>query len=193
MVNKIITVLDPTSKMSGQDIDMAPRPSKLEGTIIGLLWNDKPNANFLLERFAELLTDKFGPAEVMHRHKFSAADPAPEEIINDFSRRADVVIIASGDCGSCTSYVIHDAVELEKRRTPTISVCTNEFSTLGRVEAEALNMPYLAILEIPHPLGGIKIEAARAKADDAIDKLIALLKISKDELKEMAKKKIDFI
>lgn len=193
MVNKIITVLDPTSKRRRQDIELAPRLSTIEGGVIGFLWNDKPNANFLLERFAELLMDKLGPAEIMHRHKFSAADPAPEEIVNELSRKCDVVIIASGDCGSCTSYVIHDAVELEKRRTPTISVCTNEFLALGRVEAEALNMPYLAILEIPHPLGGSKREAVRAKADDAIDELIALVKMSKEELKEMSKRKLDLI
>jgi hypothetical protein len=135
--------------------------------------------------------DKLGLAEVIHRHKLSTADPAPEEIVNELSCKCDLVIIASGDCGSCTSYVIHDAVELEKRRTPTISVCTSEFLALGRVEAEALNMPYLAILEIPHPLGGLKIEAVRAKADGAIDELMALVKMSKEELKEMSKRKLD--
>ena len=188
MVKRTITILDPTSKRRRQDIEMAPRQSTIEGGVVGFLWNDKPNANFLLERFAELLVEKLGPAEIMHRHKLSASDPAPEEIINELSRKCDMVIIASGDCGSCTSYVIHDAVELEKRRTPTVSVCTNEFLPLGRVEAEALNMPYLAILEIPHPLGGIKIEAVRAKADDAIGELIVLVRTSKEELKERSKR-----
>jgi len=171
---------------------MVSRPSKLEGGVIGFLWNDKPNANFLLERFAELLADKLKLAEVVHCHKLSAAEAAPEEIINKLSRKCNAVVIASGDCGSCTSYVIHDAVELEKRGTPTVSVCTDEFLALGRIEAEALGFPPLAILDIPHPLGGVSMEETRAKADQAIDALLELLTMPIEELKERAKKQVDF-
>ena len=192
MAIKTITVLEPTSKAKIKEIEMVPRPSKLDGGVIGFLWNDKPNANFLLERFAELLTDDLKLAEVIHCHKVSTAEAAPEEIINELSRKCNAVVIASGDCGSCTSYVIHDAAELEKRGTPTVSVCTDEFSALGRTEAEALSFPYLAILEVPHPLGGVSIEETRAKADQAIDALLELLTMTIEELKERAKRQVDF-
>jgi hypothetical protein len=192
MAIKTITVLEPTSKAKIKEIEMVPRPSKLEGGVIGFLWNDKPNANFLLERFAELLADKLKLAEVVHCHKLSTAEAAPEEIINKLSRKCKGVVIASGDCGSCTSYVMHDAVELEKRGTPTVSVCTDEFLALGRTEAEALSFPSLAILDIPHPLGGVSMEETQAKADQAIDTLLELLTMPIEELKERAKRQFDF-
>jgi len=45
---------------------------------------------------------------------------------------------------------------LEKRGTPTLSICTDEFASLGKMEARALRMPHLPIATVSHPLGGLK-------------------------------------
>lgn len=191
MLNNTVRIFEPTSRVIRQEIPLANRSIELKGSIMGFLWNDKPNADFLLERFAELLSNKLGLADIIHRHKISAGEPAPAEIIEDLSARCNSVIVASGDCGSCTSYVIHDAIELEKRGVPAVAVCTNEFSELGRVEAVALNMPDVPILEVPHPLGGITKDAVRVKADESVDDLMILLRMSKQELYYRAKEQHD--
>ncbi len=47
----------------------------------------------------------------------------------EIAANAEIVILALGDCGSCSSWVILDAIRLEKMGTPTISICSDRFST----------------------------------------------------------------
>jgi hypothetical protein len=65
-------------------------------------------------------------------------------------------------------------VELEKRGIPTISICTDEFAPLGRMEAKTLRMPHLSIVTIPHPLGGLKPEEVVAKSEIAFQAIANL-------------------
>lgn len=75
------------------------------------------------------------------------------------------------------SWCIHDAIELEKRGIPTITICTDEFVSLGRMEAQTLMMPQLPIVAVPHPLGGLKPEEVAKKARIAFDAIVRLLEI----------------
>ena len=54
---------------------------------------------------------------------------------------------------------------MENRGVPTVMVCTDEFSQLGRNEAESLGLPYLPIALVPHPLGGQKRDQILEKAE----------------------------
>lgn len=58
---------------------------------------------------------------------------------------------------------------------PTVMFCTDEFSLLGRNEAEGLGMPALPIALVPHPLGGQRPEAIIEKADKTLDQVVAIL------------------
>ena len=58
---------------------------------------------------------------------------------------------------------------------PTATICTDEFVSLGRTEAQALGMPGLPLVVIPHPLGGLRPEEVRAKAEGAIDEIVYVL------------------
>jgi hypothetical protein len=64
---------------------------------------------------------------------------------------------------------------LEKRGTPTINVCTDEFATLGRMEAQYQGMPCLPIVAIPHPLGGLSPEEVTHRARLAFKEIMKLL------------------
>ena len=64
---------------------------------------------------------------------------------------------------------------MEKRGTPTISICTDEFSPLGSMEAQALQMPRLPMAVIPHPLGGLKPEEVAEKARLAFQEVEKIL------------------
>lgn len=61
------------------------------------------------------------------------------------------------------------------RGIPTATVCTSEFVFLGQAEAEALGMPGLPILVVPHPIGGINPEGVKARADAIVEEVVAAL------------------
>jgi hypothetical protein len=66
-------------------------------------------------------------------------------------------------------------VELENKGIPVATICTEEFVILGVNAAQSSGMPDLPIVTVPHPVGGIKAEEVRQKADMVVDKIIAIL------------------
>jgi hypothetical protein len=64
---------------------------------------------------------------------------------------------------------------METRGLPTVMICTDEFSQLGRHEAESLGMPALPLALVPHPLGGQKPEHTREKAEKALVQVVTIL------------------
>ena len=72
------------------------------------------------------------------------------------------------------SWCIHDAVELEKRGTPTLTICTDEFGPLGAMEARSLQMPRLPIVLVPHPLGGLTPGEVEERARVAFQEIVRL-------------------
>jgi hypothetical protein len=92
-------VLNPEGKAqtSGKRIAPLPRFVDLRGKVVGLLDNSKPNADKLEERFAELLKQRFGVANVMTRRKISAQQGAPEQYLNELAAQADFVLCGLGD------------------------------------------------------------------------------------------------
>src|SRR5204862_180285 len=69
----------------------------------------------------------------------------------------------------------HDAAEIEARGAPVAVLGTDAFASLAEAAAAALGVPHLRLVAVPHPLGGIDPKLARAKADDAVDRVIAAL------------------
>lgn len=56
-----------------------------------------------------------------------------------------------------------------------MTIATDAFEDLLRLEAEQRGMPELTYLVVPHPLGGIKPDAVRTKALEAVPGLEAAL------------------
>jgi hypothetical protein len=56
-----------------------------------------------------------------------------------------------------------------------VTIATDAFEDLLKLEAEQRGMPDLVYLVIGHPLGGIRPDAVRAKAAAAVDDLEARL------------------
>jgi hypothetical protein len=63
-----------------------------------------------------------------------------------------------------------------------VLLCTDEFSQLGRHEAESLGMPALPIALVPHPLGGQPPAHIREKAEKALEQVVGLLTTSAPQL-----------
>ena len=92
-----LEVLDPTVEPTPVRALMAPRPETLDGTVVGLLANGKPNSDTLLEMVREVLADRFEFGRTVERNKGNASRPCPEDIMAELADECDVVITASGD------------------------------------------------------------------------------------------------
>jgi hypothetical protein len=56
---RTITVLDPTAEPRPTEVRLAPRLTTLDGVRLGLLDNSKPNADRILERIEERLSQQY--------------------------------------------------------------------------------------------------------------------------------------
>jgi len=139
---------------SGQE-NLAARVKTLKGAVLGILDNAKPNADELLDAIAARLVADHGIERVVRFSKNVSGVPAAGESINSLAAECSVVITGSGDCGSCTSWTIFDAIELERQGVATVSVCTSAFDLLAEAEAKLLGMPGLPIAVVPHPIGNL--------------------------------------
>jgi len=92
-------VLSPEGKAQTSATKLAglPQLSELRGKVMGLLDNSKPNADKLAERFAELLQEKYGVANVITRRKLTAQQGAPKQYLDELAAQADFVISGLGD------------------------------------------------------------------------------------------------
>ena len=70
---------------------------------------------------------------------------------------------------------MHDSIDLESRGTPTVFVASAEFREAARVQAEALGMPDVARVFVPHPIQDRTDAEMAALADGAVDAIVAAL------------------
>ena len=100
---KNTTVYCPTSvAITEKSINFVPRPNTLDGKKIGLYWNGKPNGDFFLNRFAELLEKRYRGIEIVKLWEVDStgtahADRKSDEVLDFIAKSADVVIAGQGD------------------------------------------------------------------------------------------------
>jgi hypothetical protein len=61
---------------------------------------------------------------------------------------------------------------------------------LGKAEAQALGMPYIATVIVPHPIGGMDRKEVVRKAEQAIEDMIKVLTMPREKLPERAKEQL---
>ena len=103
-----------------------------------------------------------------------AAEGASKEDILTASR-SDLCILALGDCGSCTTWTILDAIRLEKLGISTISICSSKFVDFAKLLAESNGAKNLKILSIEHPIAGQKNSDVKNKTNDVLVKIKELI------------------
>lgn len=162
-------VLDPLGKVQTDKLKINPLPEDFE--TFTLVDNTKPGARVILDILAESLGNR-----QFIKVKKPAGAPATPEQINKASS-GEIAILALGDCGSCTSWVILDAIRLEKMGIPTISICSDHFAPFARELAKSHGMNELRILEVKHPIAGLLIDEVDEKARTIIPSFLYLLQI----------------
>ena len=66
-------------------------------------------------------------------------------------------------------------MELEKRGIPTAIICSDAFISLARSISQAKGMSSPRLVTIPHPLAGIAPDEVHKKAENTVEKIVAML------------------
>jgi len=156
----------------------AVRPARalanLAGRRIAFVDNSKVNADLFLARLAELLVDRFAIAAGPTIRKAAPKDRLSDK---DFGALAacEAVVQCFGDCGTSTSMSVADAVEIERRGIPTVTVFSTAFAQAARVQAAGRGMANLRLVKIPHPMHTAPRDLVRQRADAVIELLAGAL------------------
>lgn len=97
MMPSPMEILDPVGPTAETARTLAPRPASLEGAVIGVLDNSKPNAGVLLEGVARALARKLGARDVRVWRKPGASIAATAAVLDEIAAQCGAVLTASAD------------------------------------------------------------------------------------------------
>lgn len=169
-------VLDPTQPPLAEDLSAglppSPRLDTLDGKVVGLWSNEKLNATLLLEMIREELEQTYR-FEVV-RGVYDPGNLEPDGFWSAIDG-CDVVLLANGDCGACSTSGIVNAIEIEKRGVPTMLVSTTPFTEAVKTSASLRGMPAIRWAIVDHPIASLKEDALRERARNAVAQVSDLL------------------
>lgn len=156
---------DPCGMIEVSAIPMAPRPNRVVGLRLGVLSNTKWNAAKLLRATVRELTSAgltFASVTYYDKRHFSSdADP---ELIRRIAAENDIALTAIGDCGSCCSACVNDAVRLEQAGVPTVVIVTTEFEREAQLQRESRGMAGLEPAVATHPISSLTLDQLENRA-----------------------------
>ena len=92
-----ISIYTPVGKVVKREFDLSPRVPSLDGLVVGLLDNNKWNAQKFLRQLDVDLRTRFTIKDVVYRRKPFFSRPASLELIEEIATSADVVVTALAD------------------------------------------------------------------------------------------------
>lgn len=171
-----IELVSPAIELAGAPpVRIAPGLEDLAGRSIGLVDNGKWNASALLQAVRDRLVERYGMTRGPLRNKLHYNRDLDDQERAQLCAEADVALAAIGDCGSCTSYTVRDALVLEELGVPTVAIVTEPFAPLAGGLAASLGTPDARIASIPHPLYGIEAQEIGERADHAVQAIVTAL------------------
>lgn len=162
-------IMDPLAQISKLNEKLNPIPHDFE--CVSLFDNTKPGAKTILE----FLKNNLGNRSFIHVEKAAGAPATNKQL--EIAAKGEISILALGDCGSCSSWVVLDAIRLEKLGTPTISICSDKFSTFAHELAKSHGLEDLRILNIEHPIAGLSDNEIKEKIEHMLPYLRYILQI----------------
>lgn len=150
----LVTILDPSSLVGSTTDDPGPDVQWLSGRKVGIrvdiLWR---SWDWVAEEWARLL--EADGAQVTTWRAQGRTGEAGDKTLAELSslvEEVEVMIVGLGNCGSCTSWTIHDAIFAAERGRSTVAVTTRHFEQLGRGIAAQKGRRGLRIHVLPYPL-----------------------------------------
>lgn len=147
---------------------------------VGMLSNGFPDADKFLLKQEEALRAFWPDATFTHEVKASNKQlniGIPEPLLNKMVDECDVVVIAWGHCGSCTSGVTRDALAFTSRGIPTVTLVCDIFWDYSHWLGDAMGLNGIPKVQIPFPLAGTgadnQMAWAAKLAPQIVDKMTA--------------------
>jgi hypothetical protein len=95
MKDETIEIVNPTGARASKHIRLAPRKHEsLRGRKVGLLDNNKPNADKFLDHVGSLLKERYDRVELISKRKMTRLEA---DCLKELAERCDVVINAFAD------------------------------------------------------------------------------------------------
>ncbi|MDE3075220.1 MAG: hypothetical protein KGJ86_07300, partial [Chloroflexota bacterium] len=162
---------------------IAARLPRLEGAVLGVIDNRRPNADIFLARLVELLQSRYQFREIVLRRKPSVTEAAP--FLDEMAERCDAVVNAMVDHGACMAWSPADSANLERLGTPTATICSADVIDLCRDELRALGLESLSVIGA-EPTAEIVPEAVPRCADAVLDSVVRVLTTPAEDLSRQA-------
>ena len=182
--NGQVRVFDPRGVIRSIAVPTAKRREQLDGLRLGVLDNSKWNANKILRGAIEALSKEIDFEAVNYYVKHSFSKDAAPELIEKIIEENDIVLTAIGDCGSCTSGCLRDAIALEEQGIPTAVIVTTEFVKETVLTRQALGMLDLEPVIISHPVSSITMEEVGQRVAQVLTQAQAVWKGTHDSAAE---------
>jgi hypothetical protein len=118
---------------------------------LAILDNGKTNSRELLTEVHELLSTRYDNLTAELITTPSAFKPAPESALTEVEPY-NSLLTGIGDCGSCSSSSLLDAIQLEKKGIPAAVICTDAFDQSALSVAESQGIPWYPYAIVDHPI-----------------------------------------
>jgi hypothetical protein len=168
------SLLDPVVAGEASPIPAAAELGGLGGKRLGFVDNSKLNADLFLSRLTRGLAGRFGAVIGPLVRKKAPKDHLGADDLAALAE-CDAVVQCFGDCGTSTSVSVADAVELERRGVPTVTVFSTAFARAACSQAAGRGMRGLRLVKVPHPMHtaprAVVTERADYVVDDIVDRL----------------------
>lgn len=187
-------LLNPIGEVGTPRLTLAPRPRDLNDKVVGILDNLKGESTSLLDSIVNRLSANY---RLAGRTTITPVSNEPVEAAEQLSKSCDFVIAGFGCSGRYSVWCIKGAVELEKRRTPTVMVCNDGRRSMCQAEATYMGMPSIPLLSLPVPDGArLSPEEVERAAESLIGEIIFSLtqpaeKVAQEFAKRVAAEELE--
>ena len=181
-----LRVVNPVAMPSsgGPDAATAPaakRPGPLDGKTVALYWNGKQHGPDALARTRELLAERYRDirfveliGELGGTNRYLSQGQ-----LETLERTVDVVVATSADCGSCTSWLMRDLCELERRGIPAVGYTAAIFAEDARFSIDTFGVPDACPVIVPECFSNKTTDEIGMMVEQALPTVIDCLTIDR--------------
>ena len=165
-----LEVLNPTADGYGTDVaGLAPRLPDLRGQTVGLLWNGKPNGDIALRAIGAELESQF---DRLRTRFYSGSIPCDRTLLELVAAECSAVVACTADCGSCSSWMTHDAIALERAGVPAVIVVSKGFEEDVEASARAFALPDVRSVVVPQVYNNATERASVHQSVDVVPGIV---------------------
>jgi hypothetical protein len=170
-----VDVIVPTVAADAPPVSTADPLTVRPNLTVALLSNGKVNGTELLAAIGRALNSLVPGIHFKHYRKPSVSVPPEPSDFDDIVRTADAAICAIGDCGSCSSRTMRDAIDLELAGIPSVAVVAD--ALVGPVDymRRVSGMPDYPFCTTPFPVGNLTADEIEHRGLELAPQVLQLL------------------